>query len=140
MLIECLEGEPIKVDGKPILQDLRINAKPSEKKFRIKAKYIESGDSDNKGSKERPIDVIILGYDKVRISAKMIAQTNIYGFDKIHNVQFQISLTYNIIHSTCSVICKYDRNTSLYEFRIGCCHKDIISLLSMFVGSDSNSQ
>ncbi len=58
MVLECIEGEPIKLDGTPIMKNLQINS-GDNKQVRIKCELIHDGDSEI-------IDLLLLKYSGIK--------------------------------------------------------------------------
>lgn len=127
MIIDCLNGEPVKIDGEPVLQNIRINITPGERKFRIQAELLD--DSGN----AHPIDVIIMGYGNPKFGANMVASISAFGIDNIHSKSFRLNVSYEILRHSSTVTGQYGSKTFSHRVSAKGGIEDIIALAKMFV-------
>lgn len=91
MIVEFLD-KPIMVNGKPFIQDLRLNI-PGEgrKQCRLKFKYIEEG-------KLIPVDLVVIQYTKPCIE-KLSIGLSLRGEEILKKLKFDLRISYHMLGS-----------------------------------------
>ncbi|MCM1220115.1 MAG: hypothetical protein NC548_37055 [Lachnospiraceae bacterium] len=87
MLIECI-GNPVKVDGKDLLKDFRLNI-AGNNQLRFKANYLFE-------ESEVPVDIVIFNYSLPKLD-KLSLGITIDGEEMIKKIKFKLRLAYSFL-------------------------------------------
>lgn len=86
MLLECLNGSPLTIDGAPFMDNIRLNI-ANNHQFRLKFLYIAD-------EKHQPIDIVVLNYTIPKLSMNSLT-INVSGVEKQRNIRFSMDVSYH---------------------------------------------
>lgn len=95
MLLECLNGNDLTVDGNPLLNSMRLNIAGNHQ-LRFKAHYYVDGNSTV------PVDFIVLEYTTPHISLNSVSM-DIYGVEKTRNQKFKLTIIFYFFKRKCHI-------------------------------------
>ena len=107
MLLECLNG-PIRVDGKPVMENLRLNVQGS-KQLRTKFNWIGDG-------RNIPFDIVVYGFSTPALEKTNITMT-VNGEEYGHHIPFYLKLSYSFFGRKIIVSGSINRKSVNYELR-----------------------
>lgn len=94
MLFQCIEGNPITIDGKPVLKNLQINF-AGNRQLRLKCELID-------GNKVEPIDIVVCNYSDLKITPLNVsAFATVRDMNKGRNIL--LKLLFEPIKGTCRI-------------------------------------
>ena len=94
MLLECLHGAPLTVDGSPILDNIRLNLAGNHQ-LRFKAIYVADGNNI-------PIDIVVLNYTSPKISLNSISMI-VTGVERNKSSRFNLNISFNFFKKKCHI-------------------------------------
>lgn len=120
MLIECLKGQPISVDGRNILQDIRINI-AGNNQLRTKLTYL--GEDGN----AIPYDIVVYNYTVPKMEIdNMSISVFIKGEEYQRRIPCSFKIEYHFMQKKWKV--RGDINRQPFEYTVKSA-KDVVQLI-----------
>lgn len=101
MILECLNGQPIKIDGEPFMKNLRLNIPKDKKALRMNMEFIQPDG-------EIPIDIMVYSYSTPRLYKVSSIVITLDGRELVHNVPFIVDLHFNLLTRKWKVVGRFN--------------------------------